>query len=110
MTTVCTSSGRSFARVTAAPITTEPRAEAVTSLSEPPKVPIAVRTGSAKTTERSDFMANLLRVSSIAPLCAYESSLGAQRDRHIEQGAAACDAPKGERHHAEHKGDNASQP
>src|SRR5262249_2213161 len=110
MTTVSTSSGRSFARVTAAPITMAPRAGAVTSLSEPPKVPIAVRTGSAKTTERCDVMANLLRVRSIAPLCAYGSSLGAQRDRHVEQGAGASDTPKHERDHAEHEGDNASQP
>src|SRR5215467_6449526 len=110
MTTVSTSSGRSFARVTAAPMATEPRAEAVTSLSEPPKVPIAVRTGSAKTTERSEFMANLPRVRSSAPLCAYGSSLGAQRDRHIEQGTAARDAPKRERDRAEHEGDAASQP
>src|SRR5262249_53488630 len=64
MTTVSTSSGRIFARVTAAAIATEPRAGAGTSLSEPPKVPIAVRTGSAKTTERCDVMANLLRVRS----------------------------------------------
>src|SRR5215831_15589649 len=65
MTTVSTSSGRMFARVTAAVIATEPRVGAGTSLSEPPKVPIAVRTGSAKTTERCDVMANLLRVKSI---------------------------------------------
>src|SRR5262249_23962372 len=65
MTTVTTSSGRMFARVTAAAIATDPRVGAGTSLSEPPKVPIAVRTGSAKTTERCDVMANLLRVKSI---------------------------------------------
>src|SRR5262249_23875739 len=76
MTTVSTSSGRMFARVTAAVIATEPRVGAGTSLSEPPKVPNAVRTGSAKTTERCDVMANLLRVRSIAPLCAYGSSPG----------------------------------
>src|SRR5262245_39183828 len=63
MTTLSTSSGRSFARTTAAPIATEPRVGAGTSLSEPPKVPIAVRTGSAKTTERCDVMARLLSVS-----------------------------------------------
>jgi hypothetical protein len=49
MTTVSISSGRSFARPTAAAIAAEPRAVAGTSLSEPAKVPIAVRTGSAKT-------------------------------------------------------------
>jgi hypothetical protein len=31
------------------------------SLSEPPKVPIAVRTGSAKTTDRCDVMTILLK-------------------------------------------------
>src|SRR5580693_4944683 len=56
MTTVSTSSGRSFARATAAPIAVAPRLEAGTSLRLPPKVPIAVRTGSAKTTERCDVM------------------------------------------------------
>src|SRR5262249_48091224 len=54
--------------------------------------------------------ANLLRVRSIVPLWAYGSSLGAQRDHHIEQGACASDAPKHERDHAEYEGDNASQP
>src|SRR5262249_33706022 len=52
MTTVSTSSGLIPARLTAASIATEPRAGAGTSLRLPPKVPIAVRTGSAKTTER----------------------------------------------------------
>src|SRR5262249_44492464 len=54
--------------------------------------------------------ANLLRVRSIVPLWAYGSSLGAQRDHHIEQGAGASDAPKHERDHAEYEGDSASQP
>src|SRR5271168_431619 len=56
MTTVSTSSGRRFARATAAPIATAPRLGAGTSLRLPPNVPIAVRTGSAKTTERCDVM------------------------------------------------------
>src|SRR5262249_23732742 len=59
--TVSTSSGRSFARATAAAIAAAPRLGAGTSLSAPPNVPIAVRTGSAKTTER-DVMENLLSV------------------------------------------------
>jgi hypothetical protein len=42
--------GRSFARATAATIATAPRLGAGTSLRLPPKVPIAVRTDSAKTT------------------------------------------------------------
>ena len=49
MTTVSTWSGRMPARATAPPIATAPRAGAGTSLRPPPKVPIAVRTGSAKT-------------------------------------------------------------
>ena len=61
MTTVSTSSGRRFARVTAAEIAAEPRAVAGTSLSDPAKVPIAVRTGSAKTT--CDVTANLPRAT-----------------------------------------------
>src|SRR5262249_20458932 len=69
MTTVSTSSGRSLARATAAPIATEPRAGAEISLSEPPKVPIAVRTGSAKTTERCDVMATLLPLRSMLRSC-----------------------------------------
>src|SRR5215831_8607188 len=65
MTTVSTSSARSFARATAAPIATAPRLGAGISLSVPPNVPIAVRTGSAKTTER-DVMANLLKAQRVA--------------------------------------------
>src|SRR5262249_11233490 len=64
MTTVSTSSGFSPARLTAAPIATAPRAGAGTSLRLPPKVPIAVRTGSAKTTE-CDGMVKLLSVDNL---------------------------------------------
>ena len=53
---VSTSSGLSPARSTAARMATAPRSGAGTSFSVPPKAPIAVRTGSAKTTER-DVMA-----------------------------------------------------
>src|SRR5262249_21355891 len=66
MTPVSTSSARIPARPTAAPIATAPRLGAGTSLRLPPKVPIAVRTGSAKTTERCDVMADLLMWS---PTC-----------------------------------------
>src|SRR6516165_1027337 len=52
ITTVSTSSGRTPARATAARIAVAPRSGAGTSLRLPPKVPIAVLTGSAKTTER----------------------------------------------------------
>src|SRR6516225_5929019 len=58
MTTVSTSSGRMPARATAAPIAVAPGVGAGTSLRLPPKVPIAVRAGSANTTER-DIMTNL---------------------------------------------------
>src|SRR3974390_367110 len=58
ITTVSTSSGRTPARATAARIAVAPRSGAGTSLRLPPKVPIAVLTGSAKTTER-DVMTNL---------------------------------------------------
>src|SRR5215831_18341649 len=60
MTTASTSSGRSFARATAAPIATAPRVGAGTSLRLPPKVPIAVRTGAARTIERDARMRDLL--------------------------------------------------
>src|SRR5262249_13626520 len=63
ITTVSTSCGPSFARATAALIATAPRSGAGTSLRLPPKVPTAVRIGSAKTTERCDVMANLLCVT-----------------------------------------------
>src|SRR5262245_57351341 len=59
ITTVSTSSGRMFARVTAAAIATASGVRAGTSFSEPRKGPLAVRIGSAKTTERCDVMANL---------------------------------------------------
>src|ERR1700752_2218617 len=61
MTTVSTSSGRIPARATAPPIAAAPSAGAGTSLRLPAKVPIAVRTGSAKTTER-DVMAQSPRM------------------------------------------------
>src|SRR5580698_9720338 len=54
--TVSMSSGLRPARSTAARIATAPRSGAVTSFKVPPKAPIAVRTGSAITTER-DVMA-----------------------------------------------------
>src|SRR5262249_25952377 len=57
MTTVSASSGWIPARTTAAPIATAPKLGAGTSLRLPPKVPIAVRTGSANTTDRCDVMA-----------------------------------------------------
>src|SRR5580692_12034820 len=57
MTTVSTSSERIFARAIAPATATAPRLGAGTSLRLPPNVPIAVRTGSAKTTERCDAMA-----------------------------------------------------
>src|SRR5262245_6559561 len=60
MTTVSISSGLSCARATAAPIATAPSAGAGKSLSVRPKVPIAVRTGSAKITERCAVMEDLL--------------------------------------------------
>src|SRR5262249_26942383 len=60
ITTVSTSSGRIFARATAAPIAAAPSVGAGTSLRLPPNVPIGVRTGSAKTTERCDVTAGLL--------------------------------------------------
>ena len=44
--------------VTGSRIAVAPSAGADTSLSVPPNVPIAVRTGSAKTTERCDVIAN----------------------------------------------------
>src|SRR3984893_15489203 len=56
MAIVSISSGRSPARLTAPAIATAPRLAAGTSLRLPPKVPMAVRTGSAKTTERCDVM------------------------------------------------------
>src|SRR6202162_1592222 len=55
MTIVSPPSGRPPRRAPAAPVWAAPRSAAGTSLRLPPKVPIAVRTGSAKTTERCDI-------------------------------------------------------
>jgi len=52
MTTVPISAGLRPARATAAAIAAAPRSAAVVSLSVPPNVPIAVRTGAARTIER----------------------------------------------------------
>ena len=66
----------------------EPRALAGTSLSEPPKVPIALRTGSAKTT--CDVMANLLRATAkigvciTNQLCAYTRFVKWSKSKNVE--------------------------
>jgi hypothetical protein len=52
MAAVSISSGLRPARSTAARIATAPRSDAGISFKVPPKAPIAVRTGSAITTER----------------------------------------------------------
>src|ERR1700751_4332770 len=62
MATVPASSGLSPARSSAALITAAPRLGAGTSLRLPPNVPIAVRTGLAKTADRDDVMLVLLEV------------------------------------------------
>src|SRR6266436_8897859 len=56
MATVPTSSALRPARSMAALMAAAPRLEAAISLRLPPKVPIAVRAGFAKTTERGDVM------------------------------------------------------
>jgi hypothetical protein len=56
MATVPTSSGLSPARSMAALMAAAPRLGAAISLRLPPKVPIAVRAGFAKTTERGDVI------------------------------------------------------
>src|SRR5258708_7776012 len=60
MTAVPISSGCKPARSTALRITRAPRSVAGTSLRLPPKVPIAVRTGLEKTTDRCDVMGSSL--------------------------------------------------
>src|SRR5262249_22102508 len=67
MTTVSTSSGRIPARATAPLIAVAPRLAAGTSFNVPPNVPIAVRTGSANTTECCEFMASSPSLVRITP-------------------------------------------
>src|SRR6266853_1040661 len=57
MTTVPMSRGSRPARLTLAPIATAPRSGEDTSLRLPPNVPMAVRIGAARTTERDVLMA-----------------------------------------------------
>src|SRR5262249_35374135 len=95
-TTVSTSSALRLARSTAPPIATAPSAGAVKSLSVPPKVPIAVRTGSAKTTERCAVMGALLVPARLADRCVHtylggqapESSNATPRNENVMPGTA----------------------
>src|ERR1700733_9407941 len=75
MAAVSISSGLRPARSTAARIATAPRSGAGTSFKVPPKAPIAVRTGSAITTER-DVMARSSNVVSRLRLGDLSSGFG----------------------------------